>query len=124
MRAKKHREASPDAGNLPKTGPPDPGAGQGVSARVWAALTLGAIVAIGLLGFILQNTTKTRISFLVWDFTMPVGVGLLFAAISGVLVMALVGGVRIWQLRHALARAQHTGTDRAAPGAAAPPPAK
>ncbi|MDV8009189.1 hypothetical protein [Rhodococcus sp. IEGM 1318] len=48
---------------------------------------------------------------------MPLGVALLFAAIAGLLVMASVGGARIWQLRHATKRnarehAPHTPPNR------------
>ncbi|MEV0293509.1 lipopolysaccharide assembly protein LapA domain-containing protein [Nocardia sp. NPDC050710] len=70
------------------------------TARAWIEIAVGAIIAIMLLIFILQNTAKTKISFLAWSFTMPLGVALLFATIGGVLVMALAGGARIWQLRH------------------------
>ncbi|MCP2317737.1 Protein of unknown function (DUF1049) [Nocardia amikacinitolerans] len=70
------------------------------TARAWIEIAVGAVIAIVLLIFILQNTAKTEISFLAWSFTMPLGVALLFAAIGGLLVMALAGGARIWQLRH------------------------
>ncbi|WP_249644666.1 LapA family protein [Nocardia sputi] len=63
-------------------------------------MAVGAILAVLLLIFILQNTAKTAISFLPWSFTLPLGVALAFAAIGGVLVMGLAGGARIWQLRH------------------------
>ncbi len=76
------------------------------TARAWVELVVGAVLVIALLIFILQNTTKTEISFLPWSFTMPLGVALLFATIGGVLVMALAGGARIWQLRHR----RHTST--------------
>lgn len=71
------------------------------TGRILVSLTVGAIITIALLIFILQNTERTAIAFLGWDFTLPLGVALLFAAIAGLLVTALVGGARIWQLRHA-----------------------
>lgn len=71
------------------------------AGRMWIAVAMGAIVVVVLLIFILQNTKQVAISFFTWDFTMPLGVALLFAAIGGVLVMASVGGARIWQLRRA-----------------------
>ncbi|MBH5141972.1 DUF1049 domain-containing protein [Rhodococcus erythropolis] len=68
---------------------------------MWVAVAMGAIVVIILLIFILQNTKQVAISFFAWDFELPLGVALLLAAIGGVLVMASVGGARIWQLRRA-----------------------
>lgn len=46
-----------------------------------------------------MNEDATQISFLGLDFTMPIGVATLFSAAAGVLVMALIGGVRIHQIR-------------------------
>jgi uncharacterized integral membrane protein len=48
---------------------------------------------------VLVNEDATQISFLGLDFTMPIRVAKLFSAIAGVLVMALIGGVRIHQIR-------------------------
>ncbi|MFR9752151.1 lipopolysaccharide assembly LapA domain-containing protein [Nocardia sp. 004] len=81
------------------------GHAQAWTARAWLEIAVGAGLVIVLLIFILQNTTQTEIAFLPWSFTMPLGVALLFATIGGVLVMALAGGARIWQLRHQHARA-------------------
>lgn len=71
------------------------------TGRMWVAVTVGALILLALLIFILQNTERTAIAFLGWNFSLPLGIALLFAAIAGLLVMALVGGARIWQLRHA-----------------------
>jgi len=57
-----------------------------------------------LLVFIVQNNSSTRFSIFFWDFTLPLGVSMLFAAIAGALIMALVGGARILQLRKAYRR--------------------
>ncbi|MEC3918628.1 lipopolysaccharide assembly protein LapA domain-containing protein [Nocardia sp. CDC153] len=73
------------------------------TGRVWLALASGALVLVVVLIFILQNTQRVVISFLGWDFEWPLGVALLFAVIAGILLMALVGGARIWQLRRAAA---------------------
>jgi uncharacterized integral membrane protein len=37
---------------------------------------------------------------------LPLGVALLFAALAGLLIAAVIGGARIWQLRHAYRKAQ------------------
>ena len=48
---------------------------------------------------VLVNEDATQISFLGLDFTMPIGVAKLFSAAAGVLVIALIGGVRIHRIR-------------------------
>jgi len=74
------------------------------TAVTWIGLVLGALVLIVLLVFIVQNNSSTRFSIFFWDFTLPLGVSMLFAAIAGALIMALVGGARILQLRKAYRR--------------------
>jgi len=56
-------------------------------------------VLLVLLIVVLVNEDATQISLLGVDFTMPKGVATLFSAAVGVLVMALIGGVRIHQIR-------------------------
>jgi lipopolysaccharide assembly protein A len=71
---------------------------------LWTGLVLSAVVLVFLLVFIMQNTNPARINFLGWDGVLPTGVALLFAAIAGVLLVAIPGSIRILQLRHAAAR--------------------
>ncbi|MBC3190801.1 DUF1049 domain-containing protein [Pseudonocardia sp. C8] len=66
---------------------------------LWAALILSAIVLIFLLVFIVQNTEPVAINFLWMTGTLPTGVALLFAAIAGILLVAVPGTGRIMQLR-------------------------
>lgn len=66
---------------------------------LWAALILSAVVLIFLLVFILQNTEPVAITFLWLTGTLPTGVALLFAAIAGILLVAVPGTGRILQLR-------------------------
>lgn len=66
----------------------------------WTGLILGALLLILLLIFILQNLNTTTVYLFFWDFSLPLGVGVLLAAITGALLMAIVGGARILQLRH------------------------
>lgn len=75
-----------------------------VAGGAWVALILGALLLILLLVFILQNQHTAELNFLAWQVTTPVGVTILLAAIAGALVMALVGGVRILQLRRQVKR--------------------
>lgn len=75
------------------------------SSRVgnaWIALIIAAILGIILLIFIIQNSESANVEMLFWNFSLPLGVTILLSVIAGALVMALVGGVRIMQLRRAV----------------------
>jgi lipopolysaccharide assembly protein A len=92
--------------------------GTGTSTRsrisgLWVGLVLSAVMLIFLLVFILQNSDPVQINFLAWTGVLPSGVALLFAAVAGVLLVAIPGSVRILQLRRA------ASGDRAGP--AGPP---
>ncbi len=71
---------------------------------LWAGLILSAVVGIFLLVFIVQNTDPVQINFLWLDGSLPTGVALLFAAIAGILLVAIPGTARILQLRRAAKR--------------------
>ncbi|MGA9872046.1 MAG: lipopolysaccharide assembly protein LapA domain-containing protein [Rhodococcus sp. (in: high G+C Gram-positive bacteria)] len=71
------------------------------AAATWTGLVVGALVLVLLLVFILQNLDGVPVNIFVWTFNLPLGVGMLLAAIAGALVMALAGGVRILQIRRA-----------------------
>ncbi|MBB4853779.1 putative integral membrane protein [Mycobacteroides chelonae] len=71
------------------------------AAATWTGVILGLLILILLLVFILQNLTDTTTHFLSWEIQMPLGITVLFAAITGAALTALVGGVRIIQLRRA-----------------------
>jgi uncharacterized integral membrane protein len=83
------------AGTDPKL---DEHQGQGVSGGTWIALILGAVILVMLLIFILQNNVPADFAYLGWTFSLPLGIAMLFAAIAGVLVMALFGSVRLFKL--------------------------
>ena len=70
-----------------------------LAGTTWVALIVGVLLLILLLVFILQNQESAELQLLGWTMTFPIGVGMLIAAIVGALIMALVGGVRIVQLR-------------------------
>lgn len=78
----------------------------GVSAFIWVALILGALILVLLLVFVMQNNQAVDISYFAWSFSMPLGVALLLAAIAGVLIAAIIGTVRIILLGRRLKRAQ------------------
>lgn len=77
-----------------------------IAGSTWVALILGIILLILLLVFILQNQESAELQLFAWTMNFPIGVGMLIAAIVGALVMALVGGVRIMQLRRQVTRQQ------------------
>ncbi len=74
------------------------------AAATWTGLVVGALVLVLLLIFVLQNLDAVPVSIFGWTFQLPLGVGMLLAAIAGALVMALAGGVRIFQIRRAAKR--------------------
>lgn len=65
----------------------------------WIAVLTAIVVLIFLLVFILQNGGNATIHFLWGEFNLPLGVALLFGAIGGALLVAVVGAARILQLR-------------------------
>lgn len=72
---------------------------------LWTGLVLSAVVLVFLLVFILQNMQPVRIQFLGIVGQLPTGVALLLAAIAGLLLVAIPGGLRILQLRRVARRA-------------------
>lgn len=72
--------------------------GQGITGGTWIALILGTLILILLLIFILQNNVEASFAYFGWQFTLPLGVAMLFAAIAGVLVAGLLGSVRLFKL--------------------------
>jgi uncharacterized integral membrane protein len=73
-------------------------------SRVWIGIIAGAVVLVLLLVFILQNTRSVKVSYFTATGTMPLGVALLLAAISGVLLAGGVASTRIWQIRRRVSR--------------------
>lgn len=97
--AKKSAE-SPATPARPAKGPKQPSAVKGSFAGgTWIALIAGALLLIVLLVFIMQNQNQVDLVLFAWNFRFPAGIGFLLAAIGGALIMALVGGVRMLQLR-------------------------
>ncbi|WP_448850997.1 LapA family protein [Corynebacterium sp. 335C] len=74
------------------------------AGSTWVALIVGAIILVVLLAFIMQNMQNVTLTLFAWTFNFPLGVGMLLAAIGGALLMGLVGGVRIMQLRRQVRR--------------------
>jgi uncharacterized integral membrane protein len=71
------------------------------AGALWSSLIVGFLVLIVLLVFIAQNTESTAFQFLGWNWSLPLGVAILFAAVLGGLITVLAGAARIFQLRRA-----------------------
>ncbi len=71
------------------------------AGALWASLIMGFLVLILLLIFVTQNLDPVKLSFLGWQWTTPLGVGMLVAAIGGGLITFAVGTARIVRLRRA-----------------------
>jgi uncharacterized integral membrane protein len=89
------------------------------TSGMWTAIAVAAVVLLLLLIFILQNLQSVTVSFLGFEGALPLGVGLLLAAVAGALVVVVTGVARIIQLRR-LARRHRVQDSKAAttsPGA-------
>lgn len=73
---------------------------------LWVGLIFSALVLLLLLIFILQNLQTVDVHFLGAAGRLPTGVALLFAAIAGILLVAIPGSLRILQLRRAARRSR------------------
>lgn len=71
------------------------------AAALWTSLIFGFLILIVLLIFIAQNTEPASFAFLTWRWNLPLGVAILFAAVCGGLITALVSAARMFQLRRA-----------------------
>jgi uncharacterized integral membrane protein len=101
-------EPQPYAGS-PVPAPPPPPAPPAAKRRsavphtragtLWSALIAGFLILIVLLVFIAQNTDSVSFAFLGWQWSLPLGVAILLAAVCGGLITVLAGTVRIYQLR-------------------------
>lgn len=85
-----------DRGSQPQLDPNlDGRAKGGATGAMWVALIIGLILLVLLLVFVLQNMNDVLISYMAWEFTLPLGVAMLLAAVAGGLIMAMVGSIRL-----------------------------
>ena len=68
-------------------------------SMVWTMVGTGLVLLVAILVFILQNGQPVHVRFLMVEGTLPLGVGLLFAALLGALLVLAIGGARVMQLR-------------------------
>ncbi|KAA1378807.1 DUF1049 domain-containing protein [Aeromicrobium fastidiosum] len=72
------------------------------ASGLWIGLISAAVLAVGFLVFIAQNSEKVSIKFLGFEGQLSLAIALLLSAVIGALVVAVPGIVRIGQLRRAL----------------------
>jgi uncharacterized integral membrane protein len=77
------------------------------TSGAWVGVVAAAVLLVLLVVFIAQNTQDVQISFLWADGTAPLSVALLIAAVIGIALTALVGTLRILQLRRRVRRDRH-----------------
>ncbi|MGW3963330.1 LapA family protein [Amycolatopsis sp. NPDC005003] len=65
----------------------------------WVAVIAGLLVLVVLLIFILQNLDSVTVHFFGAEGSLPLAIAMLFSAIGGAALVALIGGARILQLR-------------------------
>lgn len=112
-------EVAPAAGNAPATaGPsgtpasvPPPGAGAPErtvtrAGVIWAGVVAALVLLILLIIFILQNQEQAMVQFLGFEGSVPLGMALFIAAVTGGVLVAVAGGARILQLRATAHRAK------------------
>ena len=90
------------------------------TSGIWVAVGFFAVILLLLLIFILQNGTQVSVSYLGMHGHLPLGVALLLAAVSGVLLVVLAGAARISQLRATARRHRRVDAKRAAATAKQP----
>jgi uncharacterized integral membrane protein len=91
----------PSNSPAPKAPPPEDAVKFTRAAALWSSLIVGFLILIVLLTFIAQNTESATFHFLGWDWSLPLGVAILLAAVLGGLITVLAGAARIVQLRRA-----------------------
>jgi len=97
------RETRPEPEARPE--PKNPLRGSRTSG-LWAAVVASAVVLILLIVFIAQNTDPVDVHFMGWEGQTPLAVALMIASVAGLVLAAVAGTLRIWQLRRRVRREQ------------------
>jgi uncharacterized integral membrane protein len=82
-----------------KTEPTKPGKRPTRVSGAWISAIVAIVLLALLLVFILQNLNSVTVYFLGAAGSLPVGVAMLLSALGGMVVIALIGGARILQLK-------------------------
>src|SRR5450631_1325640 len=116
---------SPSAGAPPKPpGPDNPPKGPGPAtpspnalmttraAAAWFATAVALVLLVLLIILILQNQDVVELHYLGFTGSLPLGTALFIAAVAGAAVVAIVGVVRLTQLRVTARRARRLDSER------------
>lgn len=100
------QHAEPEPAQEPRGGASEPEARHAKHKRTrtsvaWASVIVALVVLVFLLIFILQNLESTTVYFLGFSGSLPTAVAMLFSAIGGAGLIALLGVARMIQLRRA-----------------------
>ena len=74
------------------------------TSGLWIGLAVVALLLVLLIIFIAQNTQKVQVSFLGWNGQTPLAVAILASVVTGLVVAAIAGSLRIMQLRRRVKR--------------------
>ena len=85
------------------------------TSALWSLVGLGLMLALLMLIFVAQNGESVQWEFLWMDFTLASGLALLLSAVTGGLVVILVGAGRLFQVRLAARRHRRVDEARAVP---------
>ena len=113
MSAERPEAAGPEQPSPDAAVPPEPEAGASSAeptlpqhtveptrtSMVWTMVSIGVVLLLAILVFILQNGQRVRVRFLMVNGTLPLGAALLFAALLGALLVLVAGAARVLQLR-------------------------
>lgn len=77
------------------------------ASAAWVATAAALLLLILLIVFILQNTTRVEVHYLGMTGSLPLGMGLLIAAVGGGVLVAIAAVARVTQLRVHARRARH-----------------
>ncbi|WP_045731939.1 lipopolysaccharide assembly LapA domain-containing protein [Pseudarthrobacter chlorophenolicus] len=100
---------SPDTPAAGASTAPTPGTAQRQVTRtgvIWAAVVAALVLLILLIIFILQNQELVLVKFLGLEGSVPLGMALFIASVTGGVLVAAAGGARILQLRASAHRAR------------------
>ncbi|MGP6172910.1 LapA family protein [Corynebacterium sp. A21] len=89
-----------------RTATPDDKVKSSLAGSTWVALIAGLLLLILLIVFILQNQHQIALNLFAWSFQFPAGIGYLITAIAGGLIVAMVGMVRMIELRRQVKKAR------------------
>lgn len=74
------------------------------TSGAWVGVLLLAALITILIVFVAQNTQTVEVSFLGWDGETPLAVALMIAAVTGMVLVGIAGGLRLFQIRRRVRR--------------------